>query len=430
MERIRELLEKRARKITEARACMDQIKDDTPEERAADLQRQFDGFMSEAQDLQKRADRLQQLADAEASLEQGDPRRPNGDGEHRNQQPGKPMEYRDAFHQLLMAGGDIHAMSAEARAALQGGAVQQAMSAMSDEQRAQIAGTAAAGGHLVPDESNTKIIKAMEDWGPMFSDDFGTVIKTDGGGAFPIPGLDDTAGRAAKTATEGDPLADTGTKDVAFTKTDLGDFMYDTEWLKVSIQLMTGAFTNVEDLLASLLGERLGRTANEVLTVGTGASEPLGIVPGASVGLNATGAAAVTADEIQELFHSVNSAYRRSPKFGFMFNDNTLLKLHGLKDGQGNYLLSAAPGAEQVLRIGAVKAKYTINDSMADLGANNRSMIAGDMSKYFVRKVGKVMIVTARDSKFLPGFGIAGFARFDGAVADTKAIKALVHPAA
>lgn len=430
MERIRELLDKRARKITEARACIDQIKDDTPEERAADLQRQFEGFMKEANELQKRADALRALEEAEASLDQGDSRRPNGDGEHRNQQPGKPMEYREAFHEFLLTGGDIHAMAPEARAALQGGTVQNAMNAMSNEARAQIAGTAAAGGHLVPDESNTKIIKAMEDWGPMFADDFATVIPTDGGGTFPIPGVDDTAGRAAKTATEGAKLGDTGTKDVAFTKKTLGDFMYDTEFLRVSIQLITGGIVSVENLLATLLGERLGRTANEVLTVGSGAGEPLGVVPGASLGHTTVGTAAVTADEIQKLFHSVNAAYRRSPKFGFMFNDNTLLALHGLKDGQGNYLLSEAPGAEQVLRVGAVKAKYTINDSMADLGAGNRSMIAGDMSKYFVRKIGKVMIVTARDSQFLPGFGIAGFARFDGTVADSNAIKALENAAA
>lgn len=432
METIRELMEERARLITEAQGYIDQIKADTPEERSADLERQFTAAMDKADQLEKRAQNMQRLADAQASLNAGDPRRPNGDDELRNGNPApEQINYGQAFLQLLQAGGDIYAMQPEARAALIAGDEQRAQQIPGMmEMRAQVAGTAAAGGHIVPDEAHTAIVKAMADWGPMFDDDYCTVLKTDGGGTIPIPGVDDRAGRAAKQANEGDAIADTGTKDVTFTRKNLEDHLYDTEWLKVSIQLMTGGMTNVASLLATLLGERLGRTANDVLTMGTGSGEPMGIVPGASLGYTPAGVAAIGADDILELHHSVPSAYRRSPKYGLQFNDKTLLALHKLKDGEGNYLLSAAPDQAGKIRIGAVSARYKINDAMPDMGANNRSMIAGDMGKYYVRKIGRVMIVTARDSKFLPGYGIAGFTRMDGAVADDLAIKALQHPAA
>lgn len=426
---IKDLLEKRARKITEARAVMDGLTDKSTTEERHEANRQFRAFMDEAKAFGDQAENQRSLAAADAQSGNGDPRRPTGEDESRDQNSApQGMEYRQAFHNFMLGGGHLHGVSQETRAALQSGLVSQAIQGMDQEERAQIVGSPIAGGHLVPDETNEKIIKAMADWGPMYDDDFATVIHTDGGGTFPLPGVDDTDGRASKTATEGAKLLDTGTKDVEFSKKTLGDFMYDTEFFRVSIQLMTGGFVAMDNVLGTLLGERLGRTANAALTLGTGAGEPLGIVPGAGLAFNPAGAASVTAEELQRLVFSVNSAYRRSPKFGVMFNDDTLLKLYGLKDGQGNFLLSAAPNAENVLRVGGVKAKFTVNDDMPNMGTGNRSMIAGDMSKYYVRKIGRTMILTAHDSQFLPGFGIAGYNRFDGTVADENGIKALQHP--
>jgi len=419
---LKELRAKRARLIANARSKFDEITPDTPEARAAEIEGEFNSMMAEAAKLERQISNLERLEGAEADLRNGDPRRPMGEnaGGGAIDEPEVP-DYRNAFHALLMAGGDIHSMDAEARAVLQAG---------NAELRAQVVGTDAAGGFLVPDEAHNAIVKAMADWGPMYDDGFATVLHTDGGGTLPIPGVDDTANQAAKNTNEGAPLADTGSKDAVFTKGDLGDFLYDTEWLRVSIQLATSGMASMEALLGGLLGERLGRAANKALTIGTGTAEPQGIVTGAGVGKTVASVSAITSDEVQEFVHSVNSAYRRSPKFGLMFNDNTLLALSKLKDGQGNYLLGEDKNGESRIRIGRVSARYSINDDMADIGANARSMVAGDMSKYFVRKIGNIVIGTDRGKDFWPGFGIAGYTRLDGAVADTKAIKALVHPAA
>jgi HK97 family phage major capsid protein len=419
---LKEFRAKRARLIANARSKFDEITPDTPEARAAEIEGEFNSMMAEAAKLERQISNLERLERAEADLRNGDPRRPLGEnaGGAAIDEP-VAVDYREAFHALMCAGGDVHAMDAEARAALQ---------ARNDEFRAQVAGTDAAGGFLVPDEAHTAIVKAMAAWGPMYDDGFATVLNTNGGGTLPIPGVDDTAGRAEKNTSEGAALTDDGGKDVTFTKSTLGDFLYDTEWLRVSIQLATSGMVGMEGLLGDLLGERLGRTANDVLTVGTGTGEPLGIVTGAGVGKTVAATGAVTADEILELLHSIDPAYRRSPKFGLMFNDNTLLALSKLKDGQGNYLLGEDGDGVSRLRIGRVSARYTINQAMANIGANNRSMIAGDMGKYFVRKIGNIVIGTDRGKEFWPGFGVAGYTRLDGAVADTKAIKALVHPAA
>ncbi|QBR35402.1 phage major capsid protein [Leisingera sp. NJS201] len=422
----KEMLAKRANLITEARGLRTEIEaDGTTEARAAELETRFDAMIAEAEGLAARARKEEQLAGLEASLDAGDPRRPNGP-EGRGQPGSQPeaVTYREAFHEYLACAGDVHSMSQEARRALRHGGVD-----VMPEERAQTVGAASAGGHLVPDEANTEIVRAMLAWGPMFDDGFARVFKTTGGATIPLPGVDDTGKMAADSGAEGSAFADTGTKDVGFTKNTLDDYMADTEWLKVSIQLATSGMVGMEALLGDLLGERLGRKANRALTLGTGVGQAQGIVTGATAsGVTVASNAAIAADELIKLYHSVNSAYRKSPKFGFMFNDNTLSAIHTLKDGQGNYLVDEAPDGAGRLKIGGVRAKYTINDDMPDIGASARSVVAGDMGKYYVRKIGGTNILVARDSKFLPGFGISGYVRFDGVVADPLAIKALVHP--
>lgn len=421
----KELREKRARLVENARTKLAEITDKTDAARATEINIEAEAMIAEAEGLAARAETAERLARAEASLTEGDTRRPGyEDGQHRGIETPETLDYRSAFHAELRARASGEPLSPEIRAALAAG-----WSTLTPEQRAQTAGTPAAGGYLVPEEMMPGLVEAMADWGPMFDDGFATVIKTDSGGSMPIPTLDDTDKQAAETTTEGGTLTDDGSADAVFGRETLEDYMIDTSWIRMSIQLLTGGFMNIEQLLNAKLGERLGRKANAWLTTGTGAGQPQGIVTGAGLGKTVASLSAITADEVLDFVHSVNSAYRRSPKAKAMFNDNTLLALHKLKDGQGNYLLQTAPDGSGLLQIGAQRIKYDINDDMADIGANNASMIFGDMSRYFVRKIGGVVVGSITDKDFWPGIGVAGYARLDGVLTDAAAVKKLVHPA-
>ena len=278
MTTVKELRAKRARLITNARSKRDEITANTDETRAAEIEREFDALITEAEGLEVEARNLERLERLEADMAAGDPRRPNG-AEGRADAGGDPVpvSYREAFHQLMCAAGDVYALPAEVRSVLAAGQV-----ALSPEQRAQTVGSAGAGGNLVPDEPQRAIIKAMAAWGPMFQDDFCTVIKTTCGASMPIPGVDDTSKEAQDNSSEGSALTDDGGQDAVFTKLTLDDFMIDTEWLRVSIQLATSGLENMEQLLQQLLGERLGRKANRMLTTGSGSGAPQGIVTGAT----------------------------------------------------------------------------------------------------------------------------------------------------
>jgi hypothetical protein len=55
-------------------------------------------------------------------------------------------------------------------------------------------------------------------------------------------------------------------------------------------------------------------------------------------------------------------------------------------------------------------------------------MIFGDLSKFYVRKVGAPVITVVRE-RFWPDLGIAGLIRFDGVLANTAAVKHLITAA-
>ena len=72
------------------------------------------------------------------------------------------------------------------------------------------------------------------------------------------------------------------------------------------------------------------RIANSKLTTASGSSDVEVVVTNSAAGLTVASATAVTADEIIDLVHSVDPAYRVG-NAAFMTNDSTLAAVHKLK---------------------------------------------------------------------------------------------------
>lgn len=423
--RIKELREKQATIVTEARSRLDQIAATTDEARTAELEAQHDAAMAEHDRIEKLIEREQRLAAAEAKAEEARAQQRPGRGDTppaAGQDEPERMSYREVFHRFLRAGADPSEMTSEERAILRAGA--DADAAKGFEARAQTAGTSTAGGYTVPVELANFIVRSMKAWGPMYDEGICTVLNTASGAPIKLPTVDDTAVTAV-AHTEGTALTDTGAKDVTFGQKSLDAYVFDTQFVRWSLELAQDSIFNVETLLADLLGERLGRIANSQLTTGTGSAAPQGIVGAASLGKTAASTSAIAADEIIDLLHSVDPAYRQSPKARFMFNDATLAAIRKLKDGQGNYLwqmgdvTTGQPGT-------LLGYPYSINQAMASIATGNKTMLFGDLGKYFVRKVGAPVIGVLRE-RFWPDLGIAGLIRFDGELGDAAAVKHLIQ---
>lgn len=422
---VTKLQEKRGELLTAARERLDLVNENTDESRAAELESQHDAAMAELDKLDAKIERESKMAALEARQAELDEqrrkdKRPLGDDtRQKGLDDGDKVTYREAFHAMLRAGGQVSDLTPEQRSVLEQGVVR-------PESRAQSAGTNNKGGFTVPVELQDILIKSMVAWGPMYDDNLCTVINTTGGNKLTMPTVDDTA-VTAETKAENAAVTDDGGKDVTFGQKELDAFVFQTEFVKWSFELNDDSIFNVETLLGSLLGERLGRIANLQLTTGSGSSAPNGIVTASSAGKVATAVDAITSDEIIDLIHSVDPAYRTAPKVRFMFNDSTLAAIRKLKDGDGNYLWqmgnvqNGVPGS-------LLGYNYSINQAMASLGAGNRVMTFGDMGKYFVRKVNAPGIGVMRE-RFWPDLGIAGLIRFDGELGDTAAVKHLITAA-
>lgn len=409
-----ELQEKRGRLVTQAREALNEITKNTDESRAAELEARHDAIMAEFDAVEKNIAREERVAAAERSMEErrAKQRPTQADAEVRGVDEGAKAEYRMAFAKVLCGMQDD--LTAEERALLRTHAA---------EFRAQTAGTTTAGGYTVPTELANQIIKSMAAWGPMYDDAVATVISTPGGGTIYLPTVNDTA-TAVVAHTEATALTDDGGSDAVFGRKQLDAFAFDTEFVRWSWELNQDSIFSMESLLGDLLGERLGRRANTELTTGSGSSAPNGFLTASTVGKTAASTTAFTADEIIDLVHSVDPAYRGSPKAGFQFHDAVFAAIRKLKDGQGNYLWqmgdvrSGAPGT--LLNYG-----YRINQAMPSAFTTGQKLIAfGDFGKYFVRKVGSPVIGVLRE-RFWPDMGIAGLIRFDGELGDTAALKHL-----
>ncbi|CAH1672021.1 phage major capsid protein [Chelatococcus asaccharovorans] len=419
---LKELQEKREKLVHDAREALDDIKKNTDESRAAELDKRHDDIMADFDRVEKLIERERKTADAEHRSEEARARnRPNpGDTEARGEDDGQSPDYRTVFYTYLSRGADLGELTPEERAVLRRGVEAKA------EFRAQTVGTTTAGGYTVPTELADFIVKSMKAWGPMYDEDICTTINTSTGNAIKIPTVDDTAS-TAEDRTEGAALTDDGGKDVAFGQKSLDSYGYDTEFVRFSLELARDSIFNMESLLGDLLGERLGRIANARLTTGSGTGAPNGVVTASSLGKTATAAAAIASDELIDLVHSVDPAHRVSPKVRFMFNDLTLSALRKLKDGQGNYLwqmgdiTKGQPGT-------LLGYRYSINQAMDSIAAAKKVVLFGDFGKYYVRKVGSPLIGVLRE-RFWPDLGIAGLIYFDGELGDTAAVRHLITAA-
>jgi HK97 family phage major capsid protein len=434
---LKELREKMANLLAQARSKFDEIKDDTPAERAAEIEREYDAIMADYDTVRGKAERL-------AALEAAEGRAENQLAEAReNRLPGAPdpdrvadangasnareaISYNTVFRNALLSGA--HALPADQREVfmrVQRGMGQAEASAI--EQRAMSVGTPSEGGYFVPDDFSGELEQQLELWGNMYAG-ITRVINTSTGSKILWPTLNYTAQRG-ELHSENGAVTDDGSADPVIGQKELDGYIYNTPIVPVSIELLQDSEFAIEPLLAELFGESLGRTANDILTNGDGSGKPMGIVTGAGAGITAAATAALASDELIDMFHSVNKAYRQSPMCKWQMNDSTLATVRKLKDGNGNYLWEMGniqTGAPDQL----LGKPIEDNSAMDDIGAGNSPIIFGDHSRYVVRKIGNFSVVPFRE-KYMHKLqiGLMAFMRFDGEMLNSTAIKKLTMAA-
>ncbi len=285
-------------------------------------------------------------------------------------------------------------------------------------------------GFFVPVGFVNRIEDALKYYGDIWNQ--AEIMDTATGQPLPFPTDNDTT-ITGEIVGEGQQVS---TADVSLGQIMFGAYKFSTKMVKVSIELLQDSAFDLEAFLVKKFGTRLGRISNTKFTVGGGPSntsgsppvaspEPTGIITAATAsGQTVIGDDnATTPDptsqvgylDLVNLEHSVDPLYRKGAKF--MFHDSTLRFLKTLKDKYGRPLWMpgmTAGAADTINGYG-----YSVNNDMAPLGPDNKSVAFGQLDKYLIRRV-KEMSVLRLVERFADYGQVAflGFARYDGNLLD------------
>jgi HK97 family phage major capsid protein len=282
------------------------------------------------------------------------------------------------------------------------------------------------GGYTIPTGFSNELAIAEKMWGGM--EGVSRIIQTDSGNDIPWPATNDTSNVAYQVSEAAD--LNTSAVDVTFAEPiTLKAYKWSSGLVRISEELLEDSYFNIETILADLFGIRMGRGLNAAYTTGAGTTTISGVVTGATnSAISSVGATSITYNNLVDLLHSVDPAYRMNARF--MFNDATLAYLRKIVDGDSKPLWQPTITAGVPDTI--LGYPYTINQDIASIGASAKSVLFGDFRNYLIRKVrgDRFKILLERYAE-LDQVAMVLLRRTDGQLLDAgmHPIKYMVHAA-
>ena len=232
-------------------------------------------------------------------------------------------------------------------------------------------GTDSEGGYLVPDEYENTLIEKLHDENIIRQ--YATVIKSSNGDKkIPV-----VAGYGEATWTD---------EEAAYTESDdsfgvitLGAHKL-TSIIKVSEELLNDSVFDLEQYISKEFVRRMAAAEENAFINGTGTGRPTGILQTAETGKTTAAAAAITADEVIDLYHSLRSPYRKNAVF--IANDSTVKAVRQLKDSNGMYLWQ--PGLKEGQPDTLIGNRIISSAYMPEIGAGKKPILFGDISYYWI----------------------------------------------
>jgi HK97 family phage major capsid protein len=270
--------------------------------------------------------------------------------------------------------------------------------------------TPSEGGYTVAPEYYNQLIQAMKAYGGVL--DVATQFSTGTGADMNFPAADATA---EVGEIVGQNVA-VSAGDTTFQSLSMSVYKYSSKKIAVPFELLQDSMFDIEGYINGLLAMRIGRITSQHFTTGTGVSQPRGIVTAALAGkVGADGqTTTVLYDDLVDLEHSVDPAYRKGQSVGFMMNDDSIKVIRKIKDDNGRPIF--VPGYEQGNPGGApdrlLNRALNVSQEMAPMAANAKSILFGDLSRYMVRRVMDLTLFRMADSNFLLN-GQIGFVAFN-----------------
>lgn len=249
--------------------------------------------------------------------------------------------------------------------------------------------TATEGGYTVAEDFSGAMEMSLLAHGGMRQ--VATVRRTTTGADLPWPTMNDTANKGAilNEATTIGASVDPVVGVVTFKA-----WKYSSKPILISSELLRDSAFDLAAEIAMALGTRISRIQNDHFTTGGGSTLPKGAVVASGEGKEAASQTAIIADELIDLVHSVDPAYR--PNAQFMLHDTILATIRKLKFSIGadqvGYVWQGS--FQNGLPDRILGYPYTVNQSMSSaLTIGEKVVLFGDFSKYVIRDVAEVRLV-------------------------------------
>lgn len=404
-----ELMQQRAKEVEAMREAVRKADEARKKgESAGDYDTEFDKAEVEERKLSRQIERQQRVE----ALEKEAAGKHLEDLDKRDQKPGgaKENEYREAFKTWFQHGDS--ALAAEQRELLKSGK-------FTPEQRAQST-TNTAGGYLIAPDYMAELEKSIKDYSGVMQ--AARTVTTMTGVSLPWPTVDATSRKATIVAEN----ATSTPTDFTIGQKTLGAYML-RDMAAATLELVQDSEFDIAQFISDSFGESFGRGLNDYFTNGTASGQPNGVVTASTLGTTAASATAFTRSELVDHLHKIDPGYRKSKKCGWMFSDTILAAIKKLALGSGD----ATPLWQISMRDGEPDKlegfQYWVNQDMSTaLTTGQKIILFGDFSKYIVRQV-KGLVVKRLEERFIDSgqIGFIGFARYDGNLINTAAVKHL-----
>lgn len=291
--------------------------------------------------------------------------------------------------------------------------------------------TGSEGGYTVQTEVARALIEALKDYGGMRR--VASQITTAKGNDLSYPSTDGTSEVGEWVAQN---IAATSS-DVSFGTVALNVFKASSKIITVPIELLQDSEIDIQALVFARCRTRIGRLANVGYTTGSGTGQPKGMVPAASVGKTGTTGQTTTViyDDLVDLVDSMDVAYLDDTSseslanisLGWQFNQTTRRVVRKLKDTAGRPIWTPSYDEGLTARRPDMLLGYpvNINNDMASMAANAKSIAFGNFNRYMIRDAMDVTIFRFDDSAYMSKgqVGYLAWARTGGNLLDTNAVK-------
>ena len=321
--KLKELMEKRAQAITDARALLDRA-----EKEGRDLideeSRQYDALIEAAGTLKDKVEQERQQRELEREIAAADGDTPeergneDGAGETRDR---ATLAY-DGFRGYLRNGPEGASRDPAA----------------TQEFRALSAGVDTQGGYLVvPQRFVDDLIKEIDDL--VFVRQWATIQLVEGADSLGAPSLDSDPEDAEWT---GELSTGSDDDEMKFGKRELHPHPV-TKRIKISNQLLRRSNRPAETLVRERLAYKLSITMEKAYLLGHGANQPLGVFTASDDGISTARdvstdhtATAITFDGLQNAKFALKAGYRRTARW--LFHRDAVKQVSKIKDGESRYI--------------------------------------------------------------------------------------------